>query len=233
MLIFLDTETTSVKPDNKLVQLAYREENSEIVDELFKPAEKIEFGAMAVHHITTEMVMDKETFVGSNHHQKLQNILNGNILVAHNASFDIRVLENEGIKTDKYIDTLNVARHLIKNSESHSLQYLRYSLNLKVEAKAHDAKGDIIVLEKLFEYLMDLLNENMNKSSKINKMLELTITPVLLKKFQFGKYNGKTFEEVSLINRDYLSWLYKSEMQKAETERNAQLVFTLACHLKN
>lgn len=65
-IILLDTETTSIEPDARLVQLAYKNlATGETLNEYFKPPIPISYGSMAVHHITHEMVADKPAFIGS------------------------------------------------------------------------------------------------------------------------------------------------------------------------
>jgi len=128
---------------------------------------------------------------------------------------------------------LRVARHTIESPE-HKLQYLRYLLKLNVEGLAHDAWGDILVLEALFEYLFPIVKEKfllLTDEEVLAKMKELTTTPVPLKNFTFGKYNGKTFEEVSKMDRGYLDWLYNSESGKPEEEQNEDMIFTLKFYL--
>lgn len=97
MFIFLDTETHS-KESPILIQLAYirtpqnHEESEEVVNELFSTGgTPIEFGAMAVHHITEKMIADKPTFNGSLARANLIDRLKFDkyILVAHNAAFDV------------------------------------------------------------------------------------------------------------------------------------------------
>ncbi len=216
-LVFLDTETTDASEDARLVQLAYKSlSDDSIVDELFKPPVPISFHAMAVCHITNEMVDGKPLFEETEYAKSLGDILSDHVLVAHNAPFDIRVLRNEGVETMRSIDTLRIARHVLE-SESYKLQYLRYSLDLGVEGRAHDAFGDILVLEALYYYLADLVKMKFATSSEFNmieKMVELSNTPVLLKTLLFGKYRGKTFEELSSIDNSYLNWLYNSENSK-------------------
>lgn len=229
-IIILDTETTDKDPNNRLVQLAYKNlTTGETVAEYFKPPVPISFGAMAIHHITNEMVQNKLPFPESEHYKKITKILPENILVAHNAPFDMQVLRNEGITLGHHIDTLRIARHLL-DSEQYSLQYLRYSLGLNVNGSAHDALGDVLVLESLFLYLKEETRRQFKLSTEeeiINKLLELNNMPVLLETMIFGKYKGKTFAEVAQIDKPYLQWLYNSETQKLESEQNHELVYTL------
>lgn len=233
-ILFLDTETTDLDKDTRMIQLAYKNRFiGDTVNEYFKAPKEISIGAMSIHHVTNEMVVDKPAFEGSQFKKDLELLLESYILVAHNALFDIGVLQNEGVKTNQYIDTLRVARHMIESPE-HKLQYLRYLLKLNVKGLAHDAWGDILVLEALFEYLFPLVKENfllLTDGEVLDKMKELTTTPVPLKNFTFGKYNGKSFEEVVKIDRGYLEWLYNSESGKPEEEKNEDMIFTLKFYL--
>ena len=233
-ILFLDTETTDLDSGTRMIQLAYKNRlTGDTVNEYFKPPKEISIGAMSIHHVTNKMVANKPAFEGSQFKKDLETLLESYILVAHNALFDIGVLQNEGIKTKEYIDTLRVARHLIDSPE-HKLQYLRYLLKLNVEGLAHDAWGDILVLEALFEYLFPVVKEKfmlLTDEEVLIKMKELTATPVPLKNFTFGKYNGKTFEEVSQMDKGYLDWLYNSESSKPKEEQNEDMIFTLKFYL--
>lgn len=229
-IIFLDTETTDSTPDARLVQLAYKNPSTgDEVNEYFKPLVDISIGAMSIHHITNAMVADKPAFEGSAQKATLQELLQDHTLVAHNASFDMGILKNEGVDTKAFIDTLRVARHVI-DSESYKLQYLRYLLDLDIEGMAHDAWGDILVLEGLYNHLVTVIKEkySITKDQDVyDKMLELTELPVLMEQVLFGKHRGKTFKEVANTDMGYLEWLYGSETSKPEHDQNEDLVYTL------
>ncbi|MAF14146.1 MAG: hypothetical protein CMI53_04630 [Parcubacteria group bacterium] len=233
-IIVLDTETTNLDDKARLVQLAYKNMNTgEEVDQYFKPPVPISFGAMATHHITEEMIADKPQFDGSDQQSKIISLLEDNILVAHNALFDINILRNEGVRTHQYIDTLRLSMHLL-DTEQYKLQFLRYALGLKVKGTAHNALGDIAVLELLFNHLINEAKEKFSLSSDeeiFGKMIELTKTPVLLKKFAFGKHAGKTFEQVNETDQGYLKWLYESESKKPQLKQSEELVYTLKKYL--
>ncbi len=233
-IVLLDTEATGLDDQARMIQLAYKNiTTGDELNEYYKPSIPISYGAMAIHHITEEMVAENPVFVGSDDQSQLIKILKNNILVAHNALFDIKILNNEGVKVNKYIDTLRVARHVI-DSEQYSMQYLRYSLKLEVGGQAHDAMGDVIVLEALFEYLINTVKEKYSLSSDnecYKKMLELTKAPVILNILKFGKYIGKTFGQVKEIDEGYLDWLYESESLKEDEGQNEDLVYTLKKYL--
>jgi len=233
-IIFLDTETTDLEKDANLVQLAYKNTvTGKVVNEYFKPTKPISYGAMAVHHITNEMVENKPIFAGSPQQLELVEELDDAIVVAHNVMYDINVLKNEGVVVNQYLDTLRLARHLV-DSEEYKLQYLRYFLKLTGNGSAHDALGDIIVLESLFNHLKNLIAQNFKLQDDgeiMEKMLELNKLPVLLKNINFGKYKGKTFKEVGEIDPDYLAWLYGSESQKPIAEQDEEKIYTLKHYL--
>ena len=235
--LFLDTETTGIEPQSRLVQLAYKNGlTGEEVSAYFKPPVAISYGSMAVHHITNEMVADKPVFAGSEQQVQLAQLLSETICVAHNAPFDVGILKNEGIEISTYIDTLRVAKHII-TSDQHNLQYLRYSLHLNtVEVRAHDAMGDVLVLEALFHHLTNVVREKfacVTDDDVISKMLELTYAPVPMTVFAFGKYKGKTFDEVRGMDKGYITWLHTSEKQKPVAEQNEDLMYTLNLCMNN
>ena len=127
-LIFVDTETTGLGPEDRLIQLAFTTNKGELLDMRFNPGRPISFEAMAVHHITEEMVKDMPAFKGSQGYADLVTRLENHIFVAHNAPFDLRMLEREGIPRPKWvIDTQRVAKHIITVEDRHALQYLRIS----------------------------------------------------------------------------------------------------------
>lgn len=213
-LLFLDVEATGVDAEDRLIQVACRVTGGIAVNEFFKPPVPIKIPAMAVHHVTEKMIADKEAFKGSQTEEYLIDLFNQKyIFVAHNAKYDIGMLEKEGVFCKDYIDTLKVARYLDDGQfENHQLQYLRYFYGIEVEADAHDAMGDITVLEALF---WRLVGELMHKEptweidDAIGFMITISLLPSKFKKFNFGKYYGATIEEVKAGGFDGkgLSWM--------------------------
>ena len=154
MFIFLDTETTGNGPADRICQIAFKTENGAAVNELFNPGMPITIDARTVHHITNEMVRDKPTFRDSDTWRKLQDLIksNTNVMVAHNAAFDVDMLKKQGIEPKSVICTLKLARYFDKDGviPKYGLQYLRYYLSLNVDAIPHTALGDILIHEGLF-----------------------------------------------------------------------------------
>jgi DNA polymerase III epsilon subunit-like protein len=217
-LLFLDTETTGNEDKDRLCQIAYSDGHKR-VSALYKPPIPISIESMAVHHITEKMVAHKPAFEFSVEHKELHERLHDEetILVAHNAPFDIGMLKKEGIIPEKWIDTLRVARALDPEEKisSYRLQYLRYLLDLNVEGMAHDALGDVLVLEKLFDRLLKkMTDENGGDEDKaIEEMMKISQEPCVFKTFRFGKYNGEKVQDVANKDRGYLEWLLKSKME--------------------
>ncbi len=233
-LLFLDTETTGNEKKDYLCQVAYSIDGVRKTA-LFKPPVPIPPGASAVHHITNKIVADKPAFQFSFEYDELKKLLHDEnvILVAHNALFDIGMLEKEGLKVPRFICTLRIARHLDPEEkiESYRLQYLRYLLDIEVEATAHDALGDVLVLEKLFERLHKKMLETAggNEELALLEMMDISSRPTLIKTIRFGKHNGKKIEDIVKIDRGYLEWLH---IQKSESESDEEdWIYTLKYYL--
>jgi len=214
MFIFLDTETTDRGPADRLCQIAFKTEDGLTVNELFNPGTPISIDAMAIHHITNEMVRDRPPFRGSEAWKQLRDLvkLDSNIMVAHNAAFDVAMLKKEGIEPKKTVCTYKLSRYFDKDGiiPRYSLQYLRYYLNLNVAATAHTALGDILVLEALFQHIYAKAVENFGDDA-IAMIIDVSNQPVLYRRMPFGKHKGMKVEEVPA---DYLRWLAKTDLNE-------------------
>ena len=236
-LLFLDTETTGNTPEDRLCQIAYTDGNKLRTEALYKPTVPISIESMAVHHITTKMVANKPAFKFSLEYAYLKNFFadEQSVLVAHNAPFDVGMLKHEGLVPDRIICTLRVARFLDDESKisSYRLQYLRYYLDIELDEQvtAHDALGDVLVLEKLFERLQKKIMQKLGKTADeaVAYMIEISSKPSLMRKFNFGKHKDKTVEEVSKMDAGYLEWLLKQKMENEESEED--WIYTLKYYL--
>jgi DNA polymerase-3 subunit epsilon/exodeoxyribonuclease X len=223
MLIFLDTETTGVEVKDKICALGFIDD-SEIHFELINPGKKIPPSASAIHHITNEMVKEAPSFSESISAQKLE-ILNipENILVSHNAPFELSMLQKEGIAWQgKVIDTLKCAKSLMDDLDGYALQFLRYELRLYREEETvfetlgvpitpHHALSDALHTRMVLEYLLDLADRD--------RLIEISKSHVLLTRLPFGKYAKKRIEEIALKDPGYLKWMVESLMDMDEDLR--------------
>ena len=204
-LIFLDTETTTNDVEKGyLCAVAFKTLNGLASAKLFKPPSPIELGSMAVTHITNKMVQYEEPFEGSLMQAHLKKLFNeeDHILVAHNAEFDVAMLRKHGIEPKYVICTMKCVRHLDVEDKipNYKMQYIRYAWDIEIEATAHDAKGDILVLEEIYKKLQDKFS--------IEEMVKITSEPFLLRKLTFGKHKGMNFDQ---IPREYLIWLRRQD----------------------
>ncbi|MFH0846394.1 MAG: 3'-5' exonuclease [Patescibacteria group bacterium] len=235
-LIFLDTEGTGIDlKEDRLCQVAYKLGDKMIIKN-FKPTVPISIKAMSVTNITNEMVENEEFFAGSEFSQTLQELLNENILVAHNASFDIAMLENEGLTVPRHICTLKLSRYLDDKAEipEHNLQFLRYYYDIKLDQDvvAHSADGDVLVLEAVFKYILKLAKERANTEKDediINRMIAISKKPSLIRRFSFGKHINKLVEDVVKEDSNYLEWFLKIKREEGIDE---DWIYTLEYFLK-
>ncbi len=238
--ILFDTETTGSGDEDRICQIALgvlKKDGCDYYIDYCKPPLPISYGAMAVHGITQEEVDDKPIF-GDTASAKLLKELNtqNSVLIAHNAKFDIDMIKKENLEWGGLvIDTLRCAKHLI-SSDSHALQYLRYSLGLyksenddeATRLKAdfgdmmnpHNALFDIYILKKLLFHLIEVAGD-------YKKLIELTNTPVLLETMRFGKYRGDSFADIAKKDLSYLKWLRTNKQ-----DSDVDLEYTLEYYLK-
>lgn len=214
MFIYLDTETTGTEPEDRLCQLAFKADNGLTINELYGPGLPVKIEAMAIHHITNKMLDGKPPFADSPAYKQLGRLIEdeANIIVGHNARFDISMLEREGIHPPHYICTLKLARYLDPTGiiAQYSLQYLRYYLDLDIEATAHDALGDILVLEALFKRIHAKFEAN-GVTDIPAQMIQISQSPVLVSRMPFGKHKGMHF---STVPKDYLHWLSTTDIDE-------------------
>ena len=222
--ILFDTETTGNQEEDRIIQVGAMIVDStghvEVFDELCRAILPIKINAMVIHGITPDLIEDKGVFTDTNFYKTLTTLNNQeNYLIAHNIPFDLGMMEKEGFVSNiKIIDTLRVAKHLLKDSESHALQYLRYALELykeehaeaakhNITIKAHDAIGDVLVMKLLLSHLVKLIKVEFPGMNPMAKMEELTRTPIFIEVFKFGKYKGKKISEVCDDDISYINWM--------------------------
>ena len=201
--VLFDTETTGNQESDRIIQIGamivHSKDHIDIYDELCSSNEPIKIEAMEVHNITPDMIENKPPFAQTKFATDINRYNNpSNYLIAHNISFDLGMLQKEGFESQyTIIDTLRCAKHLLPNLPVHRLQYLRYSLglykieqqeasNLGITIKAHDAIGDVLVMKLLLSHLIKLTQEQYSSINPMQKLAELTKTPVLMSEFKFG-----------------------------------------------
>lgn len=220
-----------------MIQLAYRKiEDNTVTDEniFINTDTNMEIWAMATHGIYPSLLKEKSENKYLSDITIDSSVFSDNILIAHNAVFDTEVLTRSWITCHtEVIDTLKVAKILlsewvfqeVKGSEPEyvNMQYLRYYFELfeildengnQETTTAHDAFWDVVVLERIFRVMFDIIKNKLEVSSDevIDIMIRMTKKEyLLLTTMAFGKYRGKTFEEVSRIDAKYLDWIIDAD----------------------
>lgn len=236
-ILFLDTETTGNSDNDRLCQLAVKERyiDEPLVNALYKPPVPISIESMAIHHITEKMVMNRPMCVDAPEYPSIKELLESTevVVVAHNAAFDIGMLAREGIVPRQVICTYKVAYALDPSDvlPNYRLQYLRYLLDLDVEGEAHDAFGDVLVLEALFARLLEkMVERHGTEEAALSAMLSISVQPLLFTTIRFGKYSGKRLEDVAKTDRAYLEWLLKEKQKNPAGEND--WIYTLSHYLR-
>jgi DNA polymerase III epsilon subunit-like protein len=237
-IVFFDTETTGGAEADRIVQLAVKARGvpQPISSATYKPPVPISIDSMAIHHITEKMVAERPAFVEAPEYATLKSLFEDpeTVAVAHNAAFDIGMLSREAVTPARTICTYKVARALDPHEliGQYRLQYLRYLLGLEVEATAHDAMGDVLVLEAVFERLLAKMTaEKGSEAAAIEAMIDISARPMRFTTLRFGKYKGKKISEVAKSDRGYLEWLLAQKRQDPASE--VDWIYTLEQSLKS
>lgn len=214
--LFLDLETTGLEVKDRVCELAFICEDEEGAvthsNALCKSPKKISHEAMALHHITNEMIKDEKTCQETSTYKRLQEYNSEeNILIAHNIRFDLKMLEKEGFDLKmQAVDTLRCTKSLIPECEGFGLQFLRYELGLYKEEEelARYAGIDISAHRALSDALhVKLLWKTLLQYATVSQLIAISSRPVLLEKFPFGKYSGRYIEEIAGSDTAYLHWM--------------------------
>jgi len=222
--VLFDTETTGASTEDRIIQIGAMIVNSktdiEVYDEICSCEVPIKIEAMEVHNIVPSDIEGKIPFIQTKCYRKiLEHNSISNYLIAHNINFDLTMLEKEGFKNNySLIDTLRCAKHLYPDMPYHRLQYLRYALELYkteeteaqtlgVTIKAHDAIGDVLVMKLFLSKLVKRVMEEYPDYNPMQKLSELTKTPVFIQEFKFGKHKGKNVQEIAKEDAGYLNWM--------------------------
>jgi len=216
--IILDTETTGVEEEDRIIQLSYLVTDEagnimEMHDDLCTAPLPTKFDSMAIHGITPEMLEGKPACIDTKAFARLNELnVAENVMVIQNAEFDEAMLAKEGFTSNmKLIDTFRILRKKYPLNTPHGLQHKRYELGLYkrepeiieqlgVEVRAHDALGDVVVLKLFLDHLL-------NDGQSSEEMIELCSQPIMLDIMTFGKHKGKTFEEIALNDRNSLQYM--------------------------
>lgn len=179
-----------------------------------KPDRAISYGAMAVSHITPDMLVDEPS------HQEVAHFVlpkGEAYIIGHNVDFDIQVAANAGIDVSQYkaICTQALARRLLPDLDSHSLGALTYATNPDLARQhcrnAHNAGWDVTFTLWLLKHLCEL--GGITSMEQLYLASEEARIPTA---FTFGKHQGKNIREMACHEKDrkYLHWAIDSIKDK-------------------
>ena len=154
----VDTETTGLSPqEDRLIEIAaIRVRGGKEVarfETLVKPGRKLSKKITEITGITDEELKDAPTQQEAL--QRFVEFLMDDIIVAHNANFDIKFIANAfkraGVsKGMLYIDTLALARSAYPNMPNHKLSTLINELGLLDHEQEHRAMSDVEATQRLY-----------------------------------------------------------------------------------
>lgn len=162
MYAILDIETTGGKFNEEgITEIAiYKFDGHEVVDQfitLVNPEKEIQPFVVKLTGINNKMLRNAPKF-----HEiakRIIEITQNTTIVAHNSSFDYRILKTEynrlGFKFERdTLCTVELSRNLIPDQESYSLGKLCKSLGIPMSDR-HRASGDALATIQLFKLLLD------------------------------------------------------------------------------
>jgi DNA polymerase III subunit epsilon len=222
--VCIDCETTGLDPkqDRILEVAAVRftlDETFDSFESLVDPECLIPETSIAIHHITTEMVVGKPKAAAIL--PELLQLVGKYTIIGHGIGFDIEVIaaaaDRAGIpctlRNNSFFDTLRMAR-IYGESPTNSLEQLRQHFNIELEG-AHRAMNDVVVNMAVFKFLA----KRYRTTEELSEMLS---RPIQLKNMPLGPHKGRPMKEVPL---DYLIWASNRNYDK-------DLMFTIRTEIK-
>ena len=162
----LDLETTGFSPvTEKITEIGIMKvKDGKVVGEFscfVNPEKPIPARVVELTNITDDMVRDAETI--GQVFPKMLDFIEGCVLVAHNAEFDMGFLKYNakilGYDFDfTYVDTLSLAKALFPDFKTYKLGRIAKNLAIKVEV-AHRALDDVDTTVKVFQVMLDKLKK--------------------------------------------------------------------------
>lgn len=164
-LVFLDTETTGLAPrfGDRMVEIALARFRGDVMENfyttLLNPERTISPGAARIHGITNAAVKDAPLF--RDVAKEVRAELEGAVLVAHNAPFDLGFVANEfrlaRVEAPKNLalDTLTLLRAHF-HFRSNALSRVADDLGIQKE-RSHRALDDVLTTRAVFEYIVEEL----------------------------------------------------------------------------
>ncbi len=245
---FLDVETTGLDPDlgDRVCEIAIQKvRNGKIIESLetlVNPGRSIPTSATSIHKINYEMVMSSPYF--RDIAEDIIGMLRNSVVVAHNASFDIKFIYTElrnlelPVPDFFVVDTLKIARRYF-NYKNNSLGYIAKTIGFPTDNE-HRAFGDVKIARFVFDYFLMELDR---RGIRLNKLKDILKLQGKIPQFEEnGKSTIPPDLEVALRERGKVQIKYLSVYSERESVRiiepldfnvSGKYIYILAyCHLR-
>ena len=162
--VLVDIETTGLNPkEEEIIEIgAYKVVDNKVIDKferLIKPTKEISEYIESLTHISNDMVKDADTI--DIVIKDFDEFLGDSLIMGHNITFDLSFLTESFYNClgryllNDYVDTLFVARKLLKDVPNHKLQTLSEYYTLDIEGE-HRALKDVDLTYQVYNKLLEL-----------------------------------------------------------------------------
>lgn len=201
--IIFDTETTGTD-EPQVIEAAWLRLDSPIslsvteqFEQRYRPTQRITLGALAVHHIYDEELVDCPP------HTSFQLPPDVQYIIGHNVDYDWKVIGEPDVKR---ICTLALSRSLYPDADSHSQSAMMYRID-RLNARnllraAHSALADVQNCRSLLANLIGLVGPVADWEA----LWQLSEQARIPKIMTFGKHKGMLIADVPA---DYKAWLLR------------------------
>ena len=170
--IILDTETTGLSSEDRIVEISLLEtiegtKTGRKLHYFLNPEVRITKKAIEIHRLTNEKVKNYPLF--KEVAQEIIKFIGGATIVAHNAKFDMRMINHELRRNrweeypeKRFIDTLEISRYLFpKEKNSQDALCIRFGIDNhnRMKSGIHSALEDTVHLYQIYRRLISLLEE--------------------------------------------------------------------------
>lgn len=215
--VIFDVETTGLSVVNHtIIELAgVKMKNGEIIgryESFVNPHEPIPLNIQELTHITNDMVKDAPEL--DQVIREFLEFVGGDVLVAHNARFDMGFLQASCKKlglppvTNPFFDTLELARFLYPGMRNHRLNTLADKFNVSLENHHRAVDDSEATGYVFFMMLKDVLEKNITNLADLNNHVGLDLQnsrPFHCNIYAINEIGKKNlYKLVSLAHTEYL-----------------------------
>ncbi|MCK5017438.1 MAG: DUF3820 family protein, partial [Candidatus Peribacteraceae bacterium] len=174
------------------------------VDSLIDPEIPIPAHISGVTNITDEDVHEAPTIEEFFKFECSECLKQPTILVAHNASFDLKFFKRHTDQITDTVCTVRLARKYFPDLDNHKLATLKYHFDLG-KSGGHRALYDVLIT---LDFLKIVMKE---AGMTLSELIAESKKPIQITHMPFGKYKGAALAAVPM---SYTNWLSKQDSEK-------------------